>query len=97
MGGVVMFIAFVLFGLIPKFPYLFLYGIDYTNKRDPRFGLSIMFTGIAMFLLGAYKARYALEVWWKSGLWVLITGGIAAAVAFGIGDGIQGQVKIGGC
>lgn len=86
--GLVMFVAFVLFGLIPKLPYMFLFGIHFSGF-NPQFLLACIFTAAAMFTLGAVKAKYSLESWWKSGLTVLIIGAVAASVAYGIGHGTE--------
>ena len=38
-------------------------------------------------ILTRSQSKYALESWWKSGLWVLVTGVVASCVAYGIGHG----------
>ena len=49
-------------------------------------------TGAAFFIVGAVKSPFVDESWWRSGIETLIIGGIAAAMAFGIGTALQGLV-----
>ena len=42
-------------------------------------------TGITLFCLGALKVKITRRNWFKSGLEMLIVGGLAAAAAYAIG------------
>ena len=46
---------------------------------------SIAAAGISLFVVGAYKARVTVGVWWKSGLQLLGIGVVTAIVSYGIG------------
>lgn len=77
--------SFVLFGLLP----LIIYIIDLifkTNIPAPTlFLISIILSGVALFGLGAAKYFITARSWLRSGLEMLIVGGLAAAVAYFIG------------
>jgi VIT1/CCC1 family predicted Fe2+/Mn2+ transporter len=38
------------------------------------------------FSIGALKSYWSLAPWWRSGLETLAIGGVAAAIAFGVGS-----------
>lgn len=84
-GAAATFVAFVLVGFVPlasfvaeaAWPSLF---------EVSAFGWSLGLTGLAFFLVGAWKSRFVDEAWWRSGLETLAVGGAAAAIAFGIGN-----------
>lgn len=71
------FVAFLVAGMIPLLPFLV--------GDGPVFIVSMVFTGIAFFAIGAVKSRWSLDSWWRSGLETLIIGGTAAAIAYGVG------------
>ena len=78
------FIGFNLIGIIPLIPFvLFIFlGIE-TNSGA--FYFSIGFTGIAFFLVGMIKGKIVKKSKIRSGLYTLIIGGGAAAIAFFVG------------
>jgi VIT1/CCC1 family predicted Fe2+/Mn2+ transporter len=82
-SAVTTFIAFNVIGLIPLLGYLFmpLLQLDETEI----FGLTCIFTAIALFVVGAVKSHVTDEAWWKSGGKTLLLGGIAAALAYVVG------------
>jgi predicted membrane protein (TIGR00267 family) len=51
---------------------------------------SIVAAGSSLFVVGAYKARVTVGVWWKSGLQLLGIGLVTALVSYGIGKVIVG-------
>jgi predicted membrane protein (TIGR00267 family) len=51
---------------------------------------SIAGAGVSLFVVGAYKARVTVGVWWKSGLQLLGIGLVTALVSYGIGKIIVG-------
>lgn len=87
-SGLVMFGAFCMAGLMPLMAYIVAYA---TNPNAPNHGGSATFavacalTAVALFVLGALKSVLTSHAWWRSGLTVLVTGGIAAAAAYAIG------------
>lgn len=82
-SGLMTFTSFLLFGLIPLFPYFF----DFEN----RFALAIVSTGIAFFGVGAFKSRWTRTSPWLSGLETLAIGSVAAALAYYVGKLLGGE------
>lgn len=77
--GLITFLSFSLFGAIPLFPYLF-------SWQSFQMEISIGATLTALFFVGS--ARYLVSrvgSWWYQGLEMLLVGGVAAMVAFGVG------------
>lgn len=77
------FIAFVIVGFLPLSPFIAdaIFGLS----AQPIFGISLSFTAIAFFSIGALKARYLSESWLRAGIETLLMGGGAAGVAYGLG------------
>lgn len=88
-AGWTTFIAFLVIGFIPLLPYV-------TDLLAPGvfgggvFACSAAMTGLAFFIVGAIKAPFVGESWWRSGVETLLIGGAAAAMAFGIGAALRG-------
>ena len=85
-GALVTFLAFMLAGLVPLVPYIF-----FTASANT-FLYASMFTGIALFGIGAARAAFTEKSWISSGLEMFFVGGMAAVVAYGIGFGISSVV-----
>ena len=49
---------------------------------------SIVLAGASLFIVGAYKARVTVGVWWKSGLQLLGIGLVTAIIGYAIGAGV---------
>jgi VIT1/CCC1 family predicted Fe2+/Mn2+ transporter len=82
------FFSFAVLGLVPLLtPMAALLG---PALRPYSFGVSAALTGAALFALGAMKTRLTLRSWWRSGLEMLVVGGIAAAAAYGVGFVLAG-------
>ena len=47
--------------------------------------ISISLAGASLFIVGAYKARVTVGVWWKSGLQLLAIGLVTAVIGYVIG------------
>jgi len=71
------FLAFLAAGMVPLLPFLF--------GLDNAFLVSTLLTLVTFFGIGAYKSRWSLSPWWKSGLETLLIGGTAAAIAYFVG------------
>lgn len=83
-------VAFVLVGLIPLLPFIVdFFSIDSIANA---YLCSTVFTGIAFFLVGAGKSWFIDESWIRAGLETLAVGGVAAALAYGIGALLGGLV-----
>lgn len=93
--GVIMFCAFGTFGLIPLLGFcVFLY----LAPRDPvtrtvnvhlAFLVTCALTLTTLFILGVFKARYANQKPLKSGLMMVLNGGIASSAAYFAGTIFQ--------
>lgn len=76
-GALATFAAFVAAGSVPLLPFVF--GVP------EAFTVSSVLTGCVFFAIGALKARWSLTPWWRSGFELLAIGGVAAAIAYGVG------------
>ncbi len=77
-NGIITFVAFVGAGLIPLLPYL-IFG------EDASFFSAAIFTCSALFIVGAMRRFFSSMSWIVLGLEMLLVGGMAAALAYGIG------------
>ena len=57
-----------------------------------RFMSSLVFTFLAMFVVGASRALIANVRWWKAGLEMLGLGALVAALAYGSGAAVASLV-----
>ena len=86
MIGLVTFVSFILIGLIPLLFYVW----DYAQALDINlfFATSIL-TGLAFLFIGFCKSYVTETNHWKSMAETLFWGGVAAAVAYGVGDFLE--------
>jgi VIT1/CCC1 family predicted Fe2+/Mn2+ transporter len=63
--------------MIPLLPFLF--------GLNDAFRLSTIATLLTFFAIGAFKSKWSLAPWWRSGLETLLIGGTAAAIAYFVG------------
>lgn len=78
--GMATFIAFIIAGALPLVPYIF--GVHV----DQQFAVSIIATAIALFVTGAAQSLLTNKKWWlKTGAQMLLLGGAAACISYGIG------------
>lgn len=80
--GLATFVSFLLFGIIPLIPFIFLGGLNPSTA----FIFSIIGTFFALVLLGLLKWRTLGAKLWSSLFEVLIVGGAAAVIAFFVGS-----------
>lgn len=71
------FSAFLVCGLAPLLPFLL--------GMKTAIIVSTFLTGAMFFLIGSVKSRWSSASLWRSGLSTLLVGGIAAALAYGVG------------
>ena len=81
--GIATFLAFLIAGLIPLSAFLFQLPINIASQ------ISIVFTGIALFSVGASRQLISPVKWYKGGLENLTVGSLAAAAAFIVGNIIE--------
>jgi VIT1/CCC1 family predicted Fe2+/Mn2+ transporter len=79
--GAVTFMAFLLAGMIPLTPLFF----SGTLGVRETFLLSALATAVAFVLIGAIRSTVVREPVVRSSLETLVIGGVAAALAFGVG------------
>lgn len=91
-AATVTFFSFLFIGLIPLLSFVVgaLTKNDYILKNQ--FFIAFVLTGIALGIVGYMKGEIIGRAKWKSALYTLIIGGIAALVAFGVGYLINGLV-----
>ncbi len=76
-AAVATFAAFMVAGMVPLLPFLF----GLANA----FAISSCMTMACFFAIGAFKSRWSLAPWWRSGTETLMIGGAAAAMAYSVG------------
>lgn len=76
-AAIVIFVAFVLAGLLPLTPYLV--------GLTPAFSWSIAISAMTFFGIGTIKSNWSLAPWWRSGFETLLIGGVAAWMAYFVG------------
>ncbi len=87
-AGWTTFAAFVVAGAVPLVPY-------FVNWLSPGmieafFPASIVMTGCAFFLVGTAKSRFVEQHWLAAAAETVFVGGVAAAIAYGIGAALSG-------
>lgn len=87
--GLVMGSAFVVGAALPILPYAFL-GVT------PALGVSVLVTLAALFALGVAKARISGDRWWRSGAEIAGLAGLAAVLAYLVGQVLPGALGIEG-
>ena len=83
-SGLATFIAFIIIGFIPLASFVINWFEPGLIERP--FLISSVFTGLAFFLVGAYKTRFVGKSWYLNGFETFIIGGIAAFIAYYIGS-----------
>lgn len=87
-SSAVTFIAFIVAGILPLLPYILKF-VGVPIMESWQFTLSIISTGVALFLVGSLGTLVTKGNWLKSGLEMLGIGAIAAVVAYGLGALIE--------
>jgi VIT1/CCC1 family predicted Fe2+/Mn2+ transporter len=87
--GFATFAAFVLAGVLPLVPFMI------PQLPLDRFALSIVFTLLALFVVGASRALIANVTWWRGGLEMLTLGAFVAAAAYYSGAGVAAMLSAG--
>lgn len=82
LGGMVMFVSYLVTGFIPLAPYLFISG-------SSAFLISIVISIITLFILGVWGAHLSKTNRFKQGIKMAIVGGIAIALGVIVGTFLQ--------
>lgn len=90
-NGTVTFFTFVIAGVVPLIPYVIFSG----NNADTNFIIVCVFTGITLFLVGSLRTIFSAKNWILGGLEMLVAGGFAAVIAFGLGYALKALVGVG--
>src|SRR3990167_3639250 len=77
--GFATFSSFVVFGFIPLIPYILAINGD-------KFLISVMFTFIALVLLGVLRWKVTTQTLWRTISETVVLGGIAAIIAYFVGS-----------
>ena len=85
-SATITFLSFLIAGLIPLIPFLFI------ESMENAFLYTIVATGAALFIVGALRTLLTKRNTLVSGIEMMIIGGIAAALAYFIGQFISGIV-----
>jgi VIT1/CCC1 family predicted Fe2+/Mn2+ transporter len=75
------FLSFLIAGSMPLMFFIF----SYTTMIENVFTLSAITTAVSLFVVGALRVKITKANWIKSGIEMLLIGGIAATVAYLIG------------
>ncbi len=78
LGGLVVFLAYIIGAAVPIFPYAML-------PLGHALALSVGLTLVTLFAIGAAKAQMSHKKWLKSGLEMMVTGGLGALLCYFIG------------
>ncbi len=87
-NSIVIFFAFILGSLFPTLPYLILLPFDAVLPQG-KFIIASVVTVAGLFLAGALKKFVTGKNWFISGIEMLLVGGFAFGVSFGIGKVIE--------
>lgn len=87
--GLATFAAFVVAGVLPLVPYMI------PGLPLDRFALSIAFTLVSLFAVGASRALIANVTWWRGGFEMLALGAVVAAAAYFSGAAVAAMLASG--
>jgi vacuolar iron transporter family protein len=87
-NGLTTLISFIVAGAVPLLIYLL--GLVVTIPAGMAFPASLVLSGLALFGLGSAKVLVTQNSPWRSGLEMLLVGGLAAGVAYLVGALLKG-------
>lgn len=82
-NAIITFLSFQVFGLVPLLAYVF--SLFFPALRGHAFLLASSLTATTLFILGSLKSLFAHTNWFRSGVEMLLIGGLAAVVAYLVG------------
>lgn len=82
-NAIATFLSFSVFGVVPLMAFV----VSLLNPaiQENGFLVASVMTGVVLFILGALKVRITQRSWIKSGLEMLVVGGLAAIAAYTVG------------
>ena len=83
LSGLVVGIAAVIGSLIPLLPFFFLVLLNISINQAILVSLAI--SALALFIVGAYKAKATVGDWKKSGAEIAVIGIVSALIGYGVG------------
>ncbi|KHO46772.1 MAG: hypothetical protein QS98_C0001G0031 [archaeon GW2011_AR3] len=83
------FSAFILAGFVPILSFVM--AKFFPGLMPNVFGISVFLTGLILFLVGSAKVMVTKRNWFRSGIEMLIVGGLAASVAYFVGYFLKGM------
>lgn len=86
--GAATFVAFVLAGSLPLIPFLVL-----PKASEHSFTISAIATAFAFFIVGAARTFVIRKNFFVAGLEMLIVGGAAAVIAYGLGAWVETLIR----
>lgn len=87
LGGIVMFLSFVMFGSVPLFSYYFL-----SFEGVHPFAIAALSSSVTLFILGAIKSKFVSKPAVPGGLVMVLQGGLCAFSAYYLGDFINSLI-----
>ena len=81
--GFMTFVAFLIGGALPLIPYIF--GV----AAEWQFLIAVISTGVALFAVGSARSLVTNVRWLRSGLEMLLVGGLAATAAYFVGGAVK--------
>lgn len=88
--ALVTFFSFLIIGFIPLLPFVL--GLFIPAIECCQFKVSIILTAIAFLIIGAIKGKVVDKSYFAAAFETLTIGGIAAALAYGVGYFLRGLV-----
>lgn len=87
-NGLSTFVSFIVAGFIPLL--FFVMALAIPSLEQYTFSMSVILTGLTLFVVGSIRVLVTRTSWWRSGLEMLIVGGAAALGAYLVGYFLQG-------
>ena len=88
-GALVMAASFGIAGMVPLLPWLLL-------PASIAIYLSVVFTALALFAIGAFKSRWTNRHWFPSGFEIFLLGTLAGIAGYVFGTVLPGLLGVAG-
>ena len=92
-NGLATLIAFVAAGILPLVAYLL--NLSVAMPAETTFRSSLILSGLSLLGLGGIKGALTHQRAMRSGMEMLLAGGVAAGIAYGVGALLKGLVGVG--